>query len=70
MKTGWVSRFRAHAPDLVNLSVGGTTSITGLFRVMTTPQIGPGDVVVWEYALNEANHIRRGRPPRLLLEHL
>ena len=70
LKHGWVSVFQRDHAEVVNLSVGATTSLTGLFRMMTTPEIAPGDVVVWEYALNEANHIRRGHTPRVLLEHL
>lgn len=69
-KTGWTSRYKAIEPDVVNLSIGAATTLIGLFRVMATPDIGPDDVVIWEYALNDANHLRHGYSPDILLRHL
>ncbi|GKY87532.1 hypothetical protein [Sinisalibacter aestuarii] len=67
---GWTSRFRAVEPDFVNLSVGATTSITGLYRILTHPGITRGDVLIWEYALNEANRVSNGQSMRTYLAHL
>ncbi|WP_188527233.1 hypothetical protein [Sinisalibacter lacisalsi] len=69
-KEGWISRFRDLEPNFINLSVGATTSITGLFRAITTDDLGASDVIVWEYALNEINHIHRGLQANTLLCHI
>ena len=42
--------------DITNISVGGTTSITGASRVLELPASAAFDMVVYEYAMNDANH--------------
>lgn len=58
-RDGWISRLPADLP-LVNLSVGASTSICGLYRALLPDGPGPGDTIVWEYALNESVHVRQG----------
>lgn len=73
MKGGWVSRFAAHYPDVVNLSIGGAPSVMGAYRTMFCAEMQAGDTLVWEYALNEAHHVRQGYDTDYLLrfvEHI
>ena len=59
LRNGWVRGAGDFAPgdEVVNLSIGATCSITGLFRSLFTADLQAGDTLVWEYALNDANHI-------------
>lgn len=73
-RDGWVSRFAERVSDpVVNRSVGATTTLAGLFRfLMAGPEGAPGegDRVIWEYGLNEANHVARGYRRELLLKNV
>ena len=62
MKTGWTKNAAHLFPneDVVNLSIGATCSLTGLYRSVFTADIFSGDTIVWEYALNDANQISSG----------
>lgn len=42
--------------EITNISVGGTTSITAASRVLELPASAAFDLVVHEYAMNDANH--------------
>lgn len=56
MANGWVQRLAAAVPSgfvVENRSIGACTSFMGIFRFLTAPDWQPGDVVVWEYAINE-----------------
>lgn len=65
LKDGWTRVFSTNPPDVpvVNLSIGGTHSITGLYRAMFTADLQPGDVLLWEYCLNDINQLRRSPQP-------
>lgn len=59
-KTGWVSKFReVMGPEVEvrNISVGAAPSHMGAYRCLSTVDLGPGDTVIWEYGINDANHI-------------
>lgn len=61
LHNGWMrsaNQFGAGA-DVVNLSIGATCSITGLYRCLFTANMQAGDTLVWEYALNDANHVAK-----------
>ncbi|MDT8857851.1 hypothetical protein RNZ50_23050 [Paracoccaceae bacterium Fryx2] len=73
MKDGWVSVFSRDHPDLVNLSIGASSSVMGAYRSIFGTGMQAGDTLVWEYALNDANHVRKGHSESRLLrfvEHL
>ncbi len=56
---GWVHHFDVPSD---NISIGASTSIMGAYRVMFCRDVAPGDTVIWEYALNDANQaLGRGR---------
>ncbi len=60
---GWVSNFRRRAPAsvlLLNRSVGAASSLMGYYRLATQDDLTEGDVLFWEYALNDQNHIDAG----------
>lgn len=71
LKTGWTAGLQEDLPphSVVNHSIGATTSVTAIYQMFTNGKIRhePGDVVVWEYALNEANHITKGLDPEIAL---
>ncbi|WP_157982188.1 hypothetical protein [Oceanicella sp. SM1341] len=68
VKGGYVSRLSEMARMPVhNLSTDATTSLTALYKLQTDPEVAPGDVVLWEYALHEINHVARGHDPEALL---
>lgn len=73
MKDSWVPRFAAQQPDVVNLSVGHVSSVMGAYRAMFCAPMQAGDTLIWEYALNDANHVRQGYSADYLLrfvEHI
>ena len=45
--------------DFKTVAIGGTSSITGLYRLLFTEKLNPGDTVLWEYALNDLNQIKK-----------
>ncbi|MEP3633927.1 MAG: SGNH/GDSL hydrolase family protein [Shimia thalassica] len=51
-KGGWVDHF---TPEATNISIGASTSIMGAYRSLFSVEVQPGDTVIWEYALNDAN---------------
>ncbi|MGP3699762.1 hypothetical protein [Rhodobacter sp. NSM] len=63
-KGGWTSSLAANmsGANIVNRSIGAATSLMAIFRMLTDEANGPraGDTVIWEYALNESGHVRRG----------
>lgn len=70
-KDGWVSRFSECVGQPVrNLSIGASTTLAGLYRMILPDGPAEGDCVVWEYALNEINHIRRGYDGGTLLKNV
>lgn len=73
MRGGWVTPFAAAVPNVVNASLGATTTQTALFQVLRNKTLKAGDTVIWEYALNDASHVVRGSDAAGLhrdLEHL
>lgn len=59
-EAGWVSKFRnAMGPDadIRNISIGAAPSHMGAFRCLSTVDLRRGDTVIWEYGINDANHI-------------
>lgn len=59
-RDGWVSFLSPVVSDPVrNLSVGASTSLCGLYRALLPDGPQAGDTIIWEYALNEAVHVRR-----------
>ena len=73
-RDGWVSCFsRRTGQPVLNRSIGATTTLTGLFRFLMSgdgAQPGEGDHVIWEYALNEVNHVARGYHREMLLKNV
>ncbi|WP_323716144.1 hypothetical protein [Paracoccus aminovorans] len=73
-RDGWVSSFSQQTGQpVLNRSVGATTTLTGLFRFLMPgdgDQPGEGDCVLWEYALNEVNHVARGYRREMLLKNV
>jgi len=69
--TGWVGAFAEVIGDLgevVNRSVGAAPSIMGYYRAVTESGLGKGDVLIWEYAVNDQSFVDRGKQtPELLL---
>ncbi|MDK3016032.1 SGNH/GDSL hydrolase family protein [Pseudodonghicola flavimaris] len=60
LKGGWVHRLRDRLPEdqeIVNISIGAAPSQMGAFRCLHTIDLKPGDTVIWEYGVNDANHI-------------
>lgn len=60
LKDGWVSTFRdvmGPDADIRNISIGAAPSHMGAYRCLHSVDLQPGDTVVWEYGLNDANHI-------------
>ncbi|TDE38381.1 SGNH/GDSL hydrolase family protein [Antarcticimicrobium sediminis] len=59
-KDGWVSKFRevmGPNADIQNISVGAAPSHMAVYRCLSTVELSAGDTVVWEYGINDANHI-------------
>lgn len=73
-RDGWIVGFSERVGQpVLNRSVGATTTLTGLFRFLmqgeeSTPEAG--DCVIWEYALNEVNHVARGYRHEILLKNV
>lgn len=56
-KGGWTYSFAElykGSDEINNISIGGTGSITSAWRVLFTQDLKPGDIVIWEYALNDS----------------
>lgn len=52
-----------------NKSVGAATSLMGIYRILSG-DVPPGATVIWEYAVNEANHVAAGQSLESILYHL
>lgn len=73
LPSGWTRRIhKLFAGDAFeNISIGATNSITGLFRAMFTIELNAGDTILWEYALNDINHVeKRGLSAAHLLRYV
>ncbi len=68
---GWAGQLPRWLPegfDIVNKSVGGAPCMMGSYQVARFDSLAPGDIVLWEYALNDQNYINFRRvDPKLLL---
>jgi hypothetical protein len=70
-KDGWISLFSKQVSEpCANKAVGATTTLAGIYRFMLPDGPATGDCVIWEYALNEANHIGRGYDPDIVLKNV
>lgn len=73
-RNGWVSEFAAAysgEAEIRNVSIGGASTVMGIYRSFFCESINPGDTVIWEYALNDANFYEIGGCPiDLLLRHV
>lgn len=70
---GWVNLLRRDYAKLVqasNLSVGACTTTMALYRFLSRKDQLPGATVVWEYGINEYNHMAGGQPLSSLLRHV
>lgn len=53
---GWSARLAERLPPgwrLENRAIGANSTLMGLYRLLSKPDWQAGDVVVWEYAINE-----------------
>lgn len=68
---GWVAQWQAMMSDtaVVNLAVGGATSLVGLYRILAD-EVPHGATVIWEYALNEQAHLVSGQSLSSLIGNL
>lgn len=72
LKRGWVDKLKDIHPDeecVINLSIGAATSAMGLYRLLTCINLPDNPVILWEYALNEANYFAHGQPAKVLIRH-
>lgn len=60
IKMGYSHHVKALLPDesIINLAIGAAPSHMGLFRLLNLPNSNKLDIVIWEYALNDINHIK------------
>lgn len=71
VRNGWTKYLPDHFPgEIVNLSIGATTTLTGIYRLLQGITLQKGDVIVWEYAVNEIKHIERGYVWKDLLKYI
>lgn len=73
LSSGYQEHLRRTFPqmEVVNLSVGAAPSLMGIYRLLSTQKAAPGDLLIWEYALNDLNHIAgKGYEPQLLLRYV
>ena len=72
-ETGWVSVYRdlvAADDTVLNLSIGAAPNLMGFYSLSTVSDLARGDVVIWEYALNDENYIEhKGYDLQFLLRH-
>lgn len=70
---GWVHLMRrdyAAMVQVTNLSIGACTSAMGLYRLLSQADRPPGTPVIWEYGVNEYNHLVGGQPLASLVRHV
>lgn len=63
-KNGWVQGFRENLgseESVINVSIGAAPSQMGAFRCLYTIDLQAGDTVIWEYGVNDTNHIDQRR---------
>lgn len=63
MRTGYfprLARIVGKHYEVHNLSIRASTTAMGLYRLIVDDRLASGDIVVWEYALNEFNHFWTG----------
>jgi hypothetical protein len=68
---GWVPRFQKMVEgefDIINRSIGAATTLMGIFRLSETADLGPGDIAIWEYGVNDHSYINR-KSHALLVEN-
>ncbi|MBT0778975.1 hypothetical protein [Paracoccus sp. pheM1] len=72
LSQGWVRQLKAvnqEAFEIRNLSIGAATSLIGIYRILNG-EIPNGSIVIWEYAINEANHHKSGQSAETLFYYL
>ena len=71
MKGGYLAYIDAYLPGatVVNLGIGDTNSAMGLFRLLSFEDLRKDDIVIWEYALNDAFSLN-SRPDAWFLRNL
>lgn len=72
LKNGWADKLKEVHPDsgrVLNLSIGAATSAMGLYRLLTCASLPDDPVIIWEYALNEANYFSHRQPAKVLIHH-
>lgn len=60
MKKGWAPKFSKQMREqetVRNISIGGVPSYVGFYQSLFNSDLEPGDTLIWEYALNDENHI-------------
>lgn len=73
MQGGWVNLLRTEYGALVqpeNRSIGACTSAMALYRLLAMENRRPGMPIVWEYGVNEYNHMTGGQSLDSLLHHV
>lgn len=58
-KAGWVTQLSAKICEIeiVNHAIGAQSSVMGFFQLQSYQGLEPGDIVLWEYALNDDSQI-------------
>lgn len=73
LKGGYLSSLAELMPaaTIVNRGIGATNCAMGLYRLMTCDALAKGDVVLWEYALNDSldRRVRDERYHLKIIEH-
>lgn len=73
-KFGWAPAFSAALQErgeaVVNISVGAAANLMGYVRAVGMNDLRAGDVVVWEYALNDEIRIQAGGSMETILRHM
>lgn len=70
---GWVNllvREYTNLAQITNLSVGACTTTMGLYRLLSRQGRTHGVPLIWEYGINEYNHLVSGQPLASLMYHL
>lgn len=70
LKNGYLSKLKSLMPEMeiVNRAIGAANSSMGLYRLLSYGDLSEGDIVIWEYALNDTFSLSaRGEPWHLAL---
>jgi len=73
LQGGWVNLLRTEYDKVLkpeNLSIGACTSVMALYRFMATPNLPPRIPIIWEYGVNEYNHMQAGQSLDSLMYHI